>query len=493
MDKQILSKIKRLAGGAPARVLDLFSGCGGLSLGFHAAGFRIDAAVELDPLAAASHARNFARHEPPELYAHHARARDITQVEPEQLVAELGLGVAELAFDVIVGGPPCQAFARVGRAKLREVAEHPEAFKHDARASLYLRYLHYIQRLKPVALMMENVPDILNFGGVNVVEEMCGVLDDLGYNARYTLINSAFHGVPQMRERTFLIAYRKELAVQVKFPEATHWIELPRGYEGTRQVALKNIDLSKESGYVPTDPGSPSLPAAVSARQALGDLPVITGHLDGTIKRGARRFDVVVPYRSDIEPSAYARLMRSWVGFENDVGVADHVIRSLPRDYAIFRRMRPGDEYPAAFRHAETLFQEEIARRAKHAKVLVGGTPEYEALRAAMVPPYPVESFPNRWWKLRADGPVRTLMAHIGKDTYSHIHYDDAQARVISVREAARLQSFPDGFVFEGTMNPAFRQVGNAVPPLMAKRIAECISEGLSGALAAMRPEVLAA
>jgi DNA (cytosine-5)-methyltransferase 1 len=63
-------------------------------------------------------------------------------------------------------------------------------------------------------------------------------------------------------------------------------------------------------------------------------------------------------------------------------------------------------------------------------------------------------------------------MAHIGKDTYSHIHYDSAQARVISVREAARLQSFPDGFTFCGTMNPAFRQIGNAVPPLMAKALA---------------------
>jgi len=70
------------------------------------------------------------------------------------------------------------------------------------------------------------------------------------------------------------------------------------------------------------------------------------------------------------------------------------------------------------------------------------------------------------------DAPARTLMAHLGKDSYSHIHYDSAQARTISVREAARLQSFPDGFVLYGTMNPAFRQIGNAVPPLMAKALA---------------------
>jgi DNA (cytosine-5)-methyltransferase 1 len=103
-----------------------------------------------------------------------------------------------------------------------------------------------------------------------------------------------------------------------------------------------------------------------------------------------------------------------------------------------------------------------------------------------MVPPYDPSKFPNRWWKLRRDFPVRTLMAHIGKDTYSHIHYDGDQARAISVREAARLQSFPDGFVFEGTMNPAFRQIGNAVPPLMATALADVMLDALTSAAGAL-------
>ena len=74
-------------------------------------------------------------------------------------------------------------------------------------------------------------------------------------------------------------------------------------------------------------------------------------------------------------------------------------------------------------------------------------------------------------------------MAHIGKDTYSHIHYDSAQGRVISVREAARLQSFPDGFTFAGTMNPAYRQVGNAVPPVMGRAMASAIMTSLAEAV----------
>jgi DNA (cytosine-5)-methyltransferase 1 len=82
---------------------------------------------------------------------------------------------------------------------------------------------------------------------------------------------------------------------------------------------------------------------------------------------------------------------------------------------------------------------------------------------------------------MEADLPARTLLAHLGKDGYSHIHYDSAQARTISVREAARLQSFPDGFVFCGTMNPAFRQIGNAVPPLLALALAKSIIASIRG------------
>ena len=137
---------------------------------------------------------------------------------------------------------PCQAYARVGRAKLREIAEHPEAFKIDPRANLYLRYLHYIKKLMPLAVLMENVPDILNYGGHNIVQEMVETLDVMGYTAQYSLINSAHHGVPQMRDRVYMIALRKELKTYPEFPRATHNCVLPSGYQGTRSVALKLID-----------------------------------------------------------------------------------------------------------------------------------------------------------------------------------------------------------------------------------------------------------
>lgn len=485
----IASKLARLANArqAPPRVLDLFAGCGGLSFGFQSAGCEIAAAMETDELAARSHAINLYKGSPKEVIELHAQPRNVAAVEPEELADEFELGNAAEAFDIIIGGPPCQAYARVGRAKLREIADHPRAFKVDPRANLYLRYLHYVDRLKPLALLMENVPDILNFGGHNVVQEVLETLDGMGYNAAYSLINAAHHGVPQMRDRVYMIAFRKELGASITFPTATHGCDLPRGYASARAVALKLIDLSEGHGFVTPDTGHDNLPNAVSAREAIGDLPPVTLHLEGKLRRGARRFTHGVQYRRTAWRNlpSYARVMRSWPGFEATGEIYDHVLRYLPRDSRIFEAMEPGDEYPQAHRIALSLFEHRSKRRRLERR-----TAEWKALRKSIVPPYDPTKFPNRWWKLRADRPVRTLTAHIGKDTYTHIHYDSEQARVITVREAARLQSFPDGFVFAGTMNSAFRQIGNAVPPILAREIAlEMVSSLCKGTRPALAAE----
>lgn len=479
----ILSKIARLQHGGAPRVLDLFAGCGGISLGFEAAGFEIAAAVEFDPDAAASHGANFHPGDP-----RHARPRDITQLSPEQLARELELGSVASTVDVIVGGPPCQAFARVGRSKLREIDEHPEAFKHDPRARLYLEYLHYVEAFQPLALLMENVPDMLNHGGQNIAEETCEVLRDKGYIAGYTLLNASFYGVPQMRERVILLAYRKELAAEISFPAPTHFMALPPGYAGSRQVALKLLNRRSISGapvsYIDPPEADPALPPAVTAKGALQDLPAITLHLEGKLSKGARRFDTLLPYDAATACGDYGKIMREWPGRENASGVSDHVIRYLPRDWKLFARLKPGDQYPEAHAVAVRMFEEELARlKAETGSAPKKGSQAWETLRASFVPPYDVGKFPNKWRKMEPDLPARTLMAHLGKDSYSHIHYDSAQARTISVREAARLQSFPDGFVFSGTMNPAFKQIGNAVPPLLAKAVATEMMSTLKAAL----------
>jgi len=468
--KQKITRIK--LGGTP-RVLDLFSGCGGISLGFHSAGYQIIGAIEFDKRAAESHAFNF--HNCSQDL--HQSTRDITKLDPDELIRELGINEnVECAVDVIIGGPPCQAYSRIGRAKLREVRDHPEASLNDPRGNLYLRYLEYVRQLQPIALLMENVPDMLDFGGQNIANEVCESLSEMGYECKYTLLNSAFYGIPQMRERLFLIAYTKELGKVPVFPSPTHWIDLPTGYKTTRRVAQRNIaaaNLIKEQQFFvsPPEPTS-NLPLAVTAKDALADLPQVRIHLEGKLKKGIRRFDQLLKYSKNKDLSQYASLMRNWPGFENSKGVYDHVLRYLPRDYAIFARMNPGDEYPEAYRHAWNIFEEKLSILEESGMKIEVDSEEYKALKKSTVPPYDPNKFANKWRKMEADRPARTLMAHLGRDGYSHIHYDSSQARTITPREAARLQSFPDGFIFKGSMDAAFKQIGNAVPPLLAHTLA---------------------
>ena len=239
---------------------------------------------------------------------------------------------------------------------------------------------------------------------------------------------------------------------------------------------LSNGGLFAEAhNYVDPPEATNALRPAVTAEQAIGDLPDIDARTlvrKGELKRGVRRFDSPMPYDDSRSVSEYARSMKTWVGFEAGDSIYDHVIRYLPRDYPLFARMKEGDQYPEAHKLALKMFHERLSKLAKKGVTIKPRSPEHEEMLSSIVPPYDAGKFPNKWRKIARDQPVRTVMAHLSKDGYSHIHYDNAQARTISVREAARLQSFPDGFVFAGAMNQAFRQIGNAVPPLMARAIA---------------------
>lgn len=471
----IAKKIRRFGDGHRLRVLDLFSGCGGFSLGFHKAGFSIVGAIEIDPQAIASHSLNFS---PSTRHSNEADVKpmDITEVDPANYFQSQGIKApVNQVVDVLIGGPPCQAFARIGRAKLREIAKDPLAHQSDKRANLVADYIRFVEALRPLALVIENVPDMMNQSGVNVVANVCETLSSLGYDCRYTLLNAAYYGVPQYRERVFVIGYHESLGLVPKFPTPTHSFELPTGYLGTRRVAMKPITDSGRScpWFADVELPSSNLAPAISCEEALGDLPRILEHLSGCMPRGVRRLNTPVKYSRSRRPSKYARIMKDWPGFSTSEAVNAHVVRSLPRDYETFRRMLPGDQYPEAYDVAVEIFNEKIGRRKSRQS---NNIPTEEVdLWNSIVPPYDPNKFPNKWWKLVPDQPSRTLTAHIGKDTYSHIHYDSSQARTISVREAARLQSFPDGFQFAGAMNAAFRQIGNAVPPLLAHAIARNI------------------
>lgn len=469
-------KLERLRAGNEPRALELCSGCGGLSLGMQAAGVELLAHVEFDPTAAASYALNF---KPPheDRAKAWAKARDMVASDPATIAAEIGLeGKVEEHFDILAAGLPCQAFARIGRSKLRSVSGDDEAFKNDPRARLYQRFLQYVEAVQPVAILIENVPDILNFGGHNVPEEICVTLEEMGYRARYTLLNAAYYGVPQMRERLFLVAIDASLGFDPGFPQPSHVVKLPSGYDSARSTALKYVPADG-SHFHPIPPATPGLTPAVTVKAALSDLPRITEHFTDPTTMRRRKITEVLPYRQFAGLEPYAKLMRNWPGHERTIsGTGGHVVRLTPRDFPIFSRMRTNGEYPHAWAVANEIFEERLSeldrRPRKNSKA-------WKTLKAACVPPYDPGKFPNKWWKLNPKMPSRTLTAHMGKDTYSHIHWDAAQKRTISVREAARLQSFPDSFRFAGAMNAAFRQIGNAVPPLLGMAVAKQLRQDL--------------
>lgn len=486
----IRRKIARLKRGQPPRFMDLFAGCGGISLGFATAGFELVASVEFDQWAAESHGANFAGISLGKNRQAHYKARDITKEDPATIFRDLGIGGAiDEQIDVLVGGPPCQAFARVGRAKLRHEAYRKEeddadiAFLVDGRVNLWRRYLHYVRETRPLALLMENVPDILNHGGKNVAETVSEHLREEGYRVRYTLLNASWFGVPQTRERMFLIGVHESLDEDVIFPSPTHFTVLPAGYEGTRATARKLIPQASECGrevehshcWISDPSAEDGLPPATTAAEAFADLPPIYA-LDllkgGKIRRGRKDPAEPVNYTSVKPTTAWSRLMRQWPQFGTTDHSTGHVIRYLPRDYKIFRLMEEGWQYPEVWRFVEAKRQQLMNKRWQSGENKIASSNQMQLFIKEWTLPYDPDKFPNKWWKLCRDKPVRTLMAHLGKDSYSHIHYDSEQARTISVREAARLQSFPDGFVLRGSMNPAFKQIGNAVPPLVSYAIA---------------------
>lgn len=481
------AKLERIRRGGAPRVLELCSGCGGMSLGLKAAGFDLVAHIEMDATAAASYALNFT---PPvadrrEVWS---TARDMTQSDPTSLCRDIGLeGSPADQFDVLAAGLPCQAFARIGRSKLRSVTGDDDAFKNDPRARLYQRFLQYVEAVHPVAIIVENVPDILNFGGHNVPEEICGTLEELGYVTRYTLLNAAYYGVPQMRERLFLVAIDASLGEPPGFPVPTHAAKLPPGYESARTVALRHVP-DEGSRFTESPRPGPGLPAAITVRAALSDLPRITEHYRDPDAMRRRRVADVLPYSSFTGLTDYAAQMRAWPGLPKcHAGTDGHVVRLTPRDFEIFQRMRVGGDYPHASAVAKAIFEERLGQVGPRP---TDGSEAWEVLHKACVPPYDPSKFPNKWWKMDPSMPSRTLTAHMGKDTYSHIHWDGEQKRTVSVREAARLQSFPDAFRFAGAMNAAFRQIGNAVPPLLAQAVGRQLKLDLSREPAVERDEV---
>lgn len=439
------------------KALDLFSGAGGMSLGMEAAGIQSLGAVDIDEAASDTFAEMFAKDDPLTLGG--KTKGDMSQVDLDELSGHL-----RTSPDIIVGGPPCQGFSKVGRAKQASLLDEDSriaqgGIRNPQRNQLYKTFIQACKVMQPKAFVMENVPGMRHIQGIDMARRIAREASMAGYNVRYFLLNAAWYGVPQHRWRLFFVGISRKYG-PVAIPEPP-----PRTHDAS---------LSPPEGMShPTDPWmltSSQIPAAselqpaVSVKAAINDLPTLKGHLEGE-----RPTEKAMPLSRRCSP--WAEALRQWPGREGPEKVSGNWYRFTPRDFEIFRLMNYGDCYPQALTIAYRRLQKRLNELEAEGRAPELGSPAYEELKKSIVPPYKADKFDEKWRKLIPGEPSWTLTAHLSKDSYSHIHYSHLQARSITIREAARLQSFPDSYHFAGNYGDQLRQIGNAVPPLLAKAI----------------------
>ena len=343
------------------KVIDLFAGVGGLSLGFEKCGFDVILANEYDPSIAAAYEMN---HKGTKMIV-----GDITALDLEKT-----FGSYEGKVDVVIGGPPCQGFSQKGQRKTI----------HDERNFLFKYYVRVVGLVKPRYFVMENVPNLLTAEGGYFRKEIEELFNSLGYQLKMGVLNASDYGVPQNRRRAVIIG--------------------------------------KRNGDAPALPKPHN--ATVTIWDAISDL-------------------------------AY---LNSGEGSEE-------------QEY----RFEPQSEYQKKLRNGSNVLYNHVAT--KHSKLALE--------RLAMIPPnagrevLPKEHltksiYSGTWTRMRKDEISVTITTRFdtpssGKFTHPFLN------RAITVREAARIQSFPDSFKFTGNKGSQMKQVGNAVPPLLAEAIASVI------------------
>lgn len=439
-------------------VVDLFSGCGGLAYGFLMEGFQVTSGLEIDSNACKTASYNlhwkFGRD-------NDHKNKDIKDIKAEHLITNSKQPI------ITIGGPPCQAYSIAGRAKLKSLGKDRFGLK-DERAFLYKEFLRVSFELDSDAIVMENVPESVNFLEMNIPQIVSDELEKNGYNAVWTILNSADFGVPQTRRRVFVLAVKKKFGDNIHLPSPTH----SHLFNETAEEQLSRYQkFKKYKNFKLPLVGDEILPPWNTVGDALSDLPALFPTADTTFPK--IEMETKFPYRTP-PLNSYQRLMRTDINNKVMYEVDANSFRNTKRDFKIFEKMNPGDNYLNAHKIAVQLFNEACLSQGINK---LDHPEAFEALKKEYVPPYDTTKFHTKWRKLDPSIPSHTLVAHLGTDTYSHLN--SFEPRGISVREAARLQSFPDDFVFNVAMGNAFTQIGNAVPPLLSKAVAKAIAKSL--------------
>ena len=451
--------------------IDLFAGAGGLTIGFGNAGFKLMLANDIAEPALNTLKYNLEKTHPEtpkkniilgdiiELYEHLGTSSVVHDIQGHIVIqtnkeVELKKKAPSLIgdmksyevvesikeIDILVGGPPCQGFSIIGRSKKATVEERAKGFIDDPRNQLFKYYLKFAEKLSPKIVLIENVKGLSSASGYRDLIELTLRDTGIGYDVSSEIINAKDYGIAQNRERIFFIGVRKDIS----------------DLHNIRSNDIFEMVKSKKRDFIPLG-------------DVICDLPQIKANPKPNNYKEESEIEFTNPnsFGKNISDLPYKKLID-----KNRGGVYRKTINTFKgklitpkylfnhksryhneRDLYIYKNLVPG-KYLNDPVNAKAL-----------SRVSYGITIDGEGVKK-------VRSFGDKYFKLNLDGVSKTIIAHLETDGNSYVH-PGKNPRSITPREAARIQSFPDWYFFTGNTRNQFKQIGNAVPPLIGKLFAE--------------------
>ena len=369
------------------KIIDLFCGAGGLSLGFTQEGFVTVVANDIQECCVDTYAHNH-----PEVPINNVILGDINNV-----ILDIENLVGNQKIDIVIGGPPCQGFSMANRQRLID----------DPRNHLYKSYVEVVDKVKPSFFVMENVKGMLNVAN-QVVEDF----EKIGYRVSYKVLNAKDYGVPQNRERLIYIGNRIGIDNDKLFNEIVSLSDdIPNFYLGDALFGLKPLEalrIKNATNYVSEKTGARIMTSTGETNKYINYI------------NQSKIIKITCNHKSR---------------YNND------------RDIEIYSRLNPGDKS--------------------------------DDPKIADIMPYKSRShiFKDKYFKLESNKLCKTITAHMKFDCNMYIH--PSQARGLTPREAARIQSYPDDYFFRGAFTKTYMQIGNSVPPLLGRAIASILKKYL--------------